>query len=234
MRLNQFLAYHLGCSRRQADQLIAAGQVKVNQELAKLGARVNLTDQVAVLRQGNWCDIQQIPTEKLLFYKPIFCLSNPESKVPQKKTIKQFLPKIFQQFRPVYKLAYMTEGLLILAKNRLVSKSLKQALIFQTSHFLLATKKPLPDSLVLEQDWSLDLLNKSSVIIQPVSKIDWSQFDYLKLSSKDYWYWASVLGLGDRLVVDLVFNFNLQRLICVRVGDYCLSFELYQRKWLAV
>lgn len=46
MRLNKFLAESLGISRREADDLIAAGRVKVNGAVAVLGARVENNDKV--------------------------------------------------------------------------------------------------------------------------------------------------------------------------------------------
>lgn len=43
-RLNKFLAEQLGISRRQADDLISAGKISVNDRPAVLGQRVNLPD----------------------------------------------------------------------------------------------------------------------------------------------------------------------------------------------
>ena len=41
LRLNKFLAERLGVSRREADELIAAGKITINGEKATLGARIN-------------------------------------------------------------------------------------------------------------------------------------------------------------------------------------------------
>ena len=50
IRLNRFLAERLGVSRRQADEMIAKGRVRVNGQVAGLGGRVTATDRVEVLR----------------------------------------------------------------------------------------------------------------------------------------------------------------------------------------
>ena len=50
IRLNRFLAERLGVSRRQADEMIAKGRVRVNGQTAGLGGRVTATDRVEVLR----------------------------------------------------------------------------------------------------------------------------------------------------------------------------------------
>ena len=233
MRLNQFLAHHLGWSRRQVDQLIAAGQVKVNQKLAKLGTRVNLTDQVEIYRQGCWLDIKQVTIEKLLFYKPIFCFSNPEARVFNKKTIKNFLPRNFQDFHPVYKLAYMTEGLLLLGRNRLICKSLKNELAASLRRFLLATKNRFPE--VVDFSWMQNLEQPNELgQVELTAFTDWIEFSYLKLNPQHYWYWVTGRGLTDRMIINFSLDFGLQRLICVEVGPYRLTIDLYQQKWLSV
>ena len=50
IRLNRFLAERLGVSRRQADEMIAKGRVRVNGQTAGLGGRMTATDRVEVLR----------------------------------------------------------------------------------------------------------------------------------------------------------------------------------------
>ena len=52
IRLNRFLAERLGVSRRQADELITKGRVRMNGQVAGLGGRVTATDRVEVLRGG--------------------------------------------------------------------------------------------------------------------------------------------------------------------------------------
>ena len=42
-RLNKFLAEQTGVSRREADNLIADGRVRINQEIAVLGRRFDET-----------------------------------------------------------------------------------------------------------------------------------------------------------------------------------------------
>ena len=55
IRLNRFLAERLGVSRRQADEMIARGRVRVNGQAAGLGGRVTATDWVEV-RDGRRAD----------------------------------------------------------------------------------------------------------------------------------------------------------------------------------
>lgn len=47
-RLNKFLALHLGISRRAADELIAAGKIKIDGSRAQLGQQVRLDQKITV------------------------------------------------------------------------------------------------------------------------------------------------------------------------------------------
>ena len=46
IRLNKFLAERLGLSRREADEIISAGKVKIDGQTAQLGARVDFSNKV--------------------------------------------------------------------------------------------------------------------------------------------------------------------------------------------
>ena len=48
LRLNKYLATNLGVSRREADNLISAGKILVNNKPAEIGARVEDGDEVVV------------------------------------------------------------------------------------------------------------------------------------------------------------------------------------------
>ncbi|MDZ7903005.1 MAG: S4 domain-containing protein [Rheinheimera sp.] len=50
-RLNKFISDTGFCSRREADKLIEAGQVKVNGQIALVGTKVSFSDQVEVSGQ---------------------------------------------------------------------------------------------------------------------------------------------------------------------------------------
>ena len=51
MRLNKYLAQNLQISRRNADEKIAAGHVKINNEIASVGTIVNEQDVVEIENQ---------------------------------------------------------------------------------------------------------------------------------------------------------------------------------------
>lgn len=93
MRLNKYLSLALGISRRAADDLIAAKKVRVNNDIAELGKRVEESDEVKVL--GKLVKLEEMQKIYLLLNKPEGYLS---SKVSQggAPTVYELLPKEYK------------------------------------------------------------------------------------------------------------------------------------------
>ena len=68
IRLNKFLSERLGLSRREADDLIAAGKVTVNDKQAELGCRIDKSDKVCYNEKIVPFDVKY---SYLLFNKPV-------------------------------------------------------------------------------------------------------------------------------------------------------------------
>jgi 23S rRNA pseudouridine2605 synthase len=114
MRINKFLAEHGIASRRHADEMISAGRIKINGEIASLGTDVKDTDSVFV-------DDQPIvrvekKDEYYLMNKPkgVVCTASDDR---GRKTVLDFLPEGTGRVFPVGRLDYATEGLLILTND---------------------------------------------------------------------------------------------------------------------
>lgn len=116
VRLNKFLAFQLGVSRREADELIEKGKVRINSQIAKLGDRVSTTDAVYV--DNKKIDLSQNYIY-LLFNKPIgyVCSRRKQGETP---TIYSTLPKEYQILKPVGRLDKNSSGLLILTDRKSV------------------------------------------------------------------------------------------------------------------
>jgi 23S rRNA pseudouridine2605 synthase len=118
IRLNKALARAGVCSRRKADEFIAAGMVSVNGAvIAELGARVR-PDQDAVFLNGRPVSLAESSFSYLLLHKPIMVLSTVRD--PQgRATVLDLLPPALQGKRlyPVGRLDYFSEGLLLLSDD---------------------------------------------------------------------------------------------------------------------
>lgn len=113
IRLNKFLAERLGLSRREADDAIAAGRVKIDGEVAMLGARVSKNSQVAF-------DGKPVVFEKsytyLLFNKPEGYVCS-RKKQGDTDTIYSLLPEKYHSLKTVGRLDKDSCGLILLTDD---------------------------------------------------------------------------------------------------------------------
>lgn len=114
MRINKYLAWKKIASRREADALVERGQILVKGEKAKLGDRVQESDQVEVIGKR----------KKLVYY----AFNKPEGIIthsPQKgeKSIADILD-IFEDVYPVGRLDKDSHGLILLTNDGRLTGSL--------------------------------------------------------------------------------------------------------------
>lgn len=112
-RLNKYLAFHLGLSRREADDLIANGKVTISSETAILGGRIEDNQPVAV--NG------KLITEKnaytyLALNKPVGYVSSRKQQ-GDNPTLYSLLPEAFHSLKPVGRLDKDSSGLLLLTDD---------------------------------------------------------------------------------------------------------------------
>ncbi len=112
MRINKFLAACGVASRRDCDELIKQGLVKINGNRADLGSEVGEDDEVTV--SGNRVNIKK--NEYYILNKPkgyICSVSDDKGR----KTIMDLLPSNAGRIFPVGRLDYDSEGLLIVTTD---------------------------------------------------------------------------------------------------------------------
>ncbi len=113
LRLNKQLALKLGISRRQADDMIAAGRINVNQKPALLGQRITETDQIFVDGKLLTC----APSYQLIaINKPLGVTCSRRNQAGD-KTIYDILPASFHHLKTVGRLDKNSSGLLLLSND---------------------------------------------------------------------------------------------------------------------
>lgn len=114
MRINKFLAEKGVASRRHADEMIATGRVKINGEIATLGANVEEKDEVFV--DDVLLSREEKKEEYYIMNKPkgVICTVSDDR---GRKTVMDLLPDSVGRVFPVGRLDYETEGLLILTND---------------------------------------------------------------------------------------------------------------------
>lgn len=113
MRINKFLAEQGLASRRGADELVAAGRVKINGNTAKAGDDVSPSD--VVMLDGNTLS-HKVKYEYYILNKPKGCVCTAKDE-KGRKTVLDLLPETAGRVFPVGRLDYDTEGLLILTND---------------------------------------------------------------------------------------------------------------------
>lgn len=113
IRLNKYLALHLGFSRREADEYIERGYVKVNGIVIDLGARIAEGDEVIV----NGKPVTgSTAFEYLALNKPAgyVCSRRSQGDLP---TIYELLPAKYHHLKTVGRLDFNSSGLIILTND---------------------------------------------------------------------------------------------------------------------
>ena len=112
IRLNKYIATNFGVSRREADVLIAAGRVKINDKKAEIGMRAHEGDTITVDGRNI---LEQEPIY-LAFHKPVgyVCSRKQQGDTP---TLYDLLPKKYQVLKTVGRLDKDSSGLILLTND---------------------------------------------------------------------------------------------------------------------
>ncbi|HEX9722043.1 MAG TPA: pseudouridine synthase [Candidatus Paceibacterota bacterium] len=146
MRINVFLAQQLGISRREADRLITGQAVIVQGKVAELGQQIDLDkDRVSV--RGKPLRAQQHDVITIALYKPKGYVTTRLD--PQKrKTVMSLLPKALKNLRPVGRLDYESEGLLLLSNDGNFIYKLTHPKYEKQKEYRLVFQKPVTKKLI--------------------------------------------------------------------------------------
>ena len=114
MRINKYLADKGIASRRHADEIISAGRVTINGEVATLGASVEEGDEVFL--DGVLLSNEDKKEEYYIMNKPkgVMCTVSDDR---GRKTVMDLLPEGVGRVFPVGRLDYATEGLLLFTND---------------------------------------------------------------------------------------------------------------------
>lgn len=138
-RLNKYLAFHLGLSRREADDLIAAGKVAVAGEAAVLGSRVE--DGQPVLVNGALVAPKKGYTY-IMLNKPVGYVSSRKQQ-GDSPTLYSLLPKEYHSLKPVGRLDKDSGGLLILTDDGDFAYQMTHPKFYKVKNYEVSLDKPL-------------------------------------------------------------------------------------------
>ncbi len=143
MRLNKYISHNSKYSRRDADRLIADGEVTINRKVVvDLGTVVEFDDFVAV--KGRAITVRTELTV-IVYNKPKGVLVTKRDD-RERTTIYHKLPGKFRHFIPVGRLDYASEGLLILTDSPDVAEKLMKSNLPRT--YNIKIDKPLSQEMI--------------------------------------------------------------------------------------
>lgn len=137
-RLNKYLALSLGVSRREADQLIEQGDVKINGLQASLGDRVKSQDIVTYKNS----EVSPRNNIYLLFHKPtgFVCSRRQQGSTP---TIYGIIPKKYHHLKPVGRLDKDSSGLILLTNDGDFAHQMTHPSFTKAKRYLVTLDKSL-------------------------------------------------------------------------------------------
>lgn len=138
-RLNKYLAFHLGLSRREADDLISNGKITINGVKAELGGRVEPGQKVSVA--GKSVDERQAFTY-LALNKPIGYVSSRKQQ-GDNPTLYDLLPKEYHNLKPVGRLDKDSSGLLLLTDDGDFAYQMTHPKFYKVKTYEVALDRPL-------------------------------------------------------------------------------------------
>jgi len=164
VRLNRFIASTGACSRREADELIQQGLVKVNGEvITQMGTKVTRTDRVMV----NGKRVVPADREYILLNKPKDTITT-TSDERGRKSVMDLLPQ--EEFGslglfPVGRLDRHTTGAILLTNDGHLAHRLMHPSYGVSKQYLVHTKNPVSDEQLAE-------LKKGVTLDDGVAKAD--------------------------------------------------------------
>lgn len=140
MRLNKFLARASGISRREADDVIASGQVTVNGQTANIGQSID-EQHDAVIYKGQKLTLPTADTT-IMLNKPVgyVCSRKRQGDSP---TVYELLPKDFQKLKTIGRLDKDSSGLILLSDNGDLAHQLTHPKFAKVKEYTVTLDHPL-------------------------------------------------------------------------------------------
>jgi len=167
MRLNKYIAENTGKSRREADELISQGKVKVSSEIASLGQQISKDDKVFI---NNKPIENRKDHTTIILNKPVGYLSSRRTQ-GDNPTIYELLPKELKDLKTAGRLDKDSSGLMLLSTDGDLIQKLTHPRFKKTKIYEIKLNKELePIHQQMISDIGVDLADgKSQLYLEKIS-----------------------------------------------------------------
>jgi 23S rRNA pseudouridine2604 synthase len=151
--LNKYISDTGRCSRRDADKLIEAGRVRINDSTARKGNRVNPEDKVYI--------DDELITKKVLpvyiaLHKPVGIVCTTDQKEPDNIIdYLQYKERVF----PIGRLDKMSQGLILLTNDGDIVNKILRAGNFHEKEYIVTVNKTIDSAFVKSMSTGVPILD---------------------------------------------------------------------------
>lgn len=213
-------------SRRELETWIQMGRITINGQVAKLGDRVEATDEIKV--DGRYMNIEESyeqNTRIMIYNKPEGEICTRHDPIGR-RTVFTTLPKLYgQRWVSVGRLDIKTEGLLLLTNNGELANRMMHPSYELEREYAVRVFGEVSDS-------TLQILRDGVMLEDGMAKFD--KIVDSGGTAQNHWYYVVIKEGRNREVRRLWESQNIQinRLIRIRFGDIELPRSLRPGQWL--
>lgn len=166
IRLNKYLSDAGFCSRRQADRLIEEGHVKVNNETALMGQKVNLLDKVTVDGKEVSREEEQIV---IAFNKPVGVECTTDKNNPD--NIVDYI-NYKKRIYPIGRLDKNSQGLILLTNDGALVNNILKASNYHEKEYVVTVDKPITEEFIKQMSKGVKILDQVTrpCVVKKVNK----------------------------------------------------------------
>lgn len=157
-RINKFLAERGVCSRRKADELIQAGEVRINGKIATMGEKVSEDDEIHI--NGELLKTRKPESIYIAFNKPVGLITSVDPRTRDNVIEHIGLDK---RIFPIGRLDVASQGLLLLTNDGNLSERITHPKYYHEKEYLVKVDKKIK-----ERD--LDTMRQGMVILGEKTK----------------------------------------------------------------
>ena len=171
IRLNKYLSEIGYCSRRAGDKLIESGRVLINSEVASLGQKISITDEIKIDDQ-----VVEVKTKRKIYLalnKPIGIVCTTDTRV-EKDNIIDFI-NYPERIFPIGRLDKPSSGLILLTNDGDIVNKILRTEHNHEKEYIVKVDKSLSQTII-------DRMSKGVPILDTITK----ECEIKKLSSNEF------------------------------------------------
>lgn len=158
IRINKYLSQAGFCSRREADRLLEAQRITINDKLPELGTKVQKDDQVKV--DGKLIGAETDEKVYMIFNKPKGIVCTTDSGV-EKDNIVDYI-NYPTRIYPIGRLDKMSEGLIFLTNDGNIVNKILRARHYHEKEYVVKVNKPLSTSFLTAIKSGVNILDTTT------------------------------------------------------------------------